>query len=351
MIDTIYLENSVVRNERAKNIARRFPEAVRVPCDRYQEVFNPKAQNFRLQKKRPALILAKKVGTTILSAPEGYGIGGEHNYYFSHMMNCIYDCRYCFLQGMYRSGHYVVFVNYEHFFAGMSEKLNLHRDEDVWFFSGYDCDSLALEPVTGFVRELLVWLRQHSRAQVELRTKSTQIRSLFETTPLPNVVIAYSLTPDRTAATLEHKAPSVGKRLAAMAELAERGWNVGLRFDPVLYELGYQDLYRRLFEEVFDRIPEKSIHSITLGTFRMPKPYFRNVTRLYPDEALFAGPFELRDKLVSYSADCEQQMMNFCHEELLSHTAADKIYTCLPSSRELVGNTVSRNVPKEIYND
>ena len=343
MIDTIYLENSVASYDRVKSITGRFPEAVRVPCERYQEVFNPKAQNFRLQKKRPALILAKKIGTAILPTPESYGIGGQHNYYFSHMLNCIYDCRYCFLQGMYRSGHYVVFVNYEHFFSGMSEKLKIHRGEDVWFFSGYDCDSLALEPVTGFVRELLGWLRQHSHAQVELRTKSTQIRALFETTPLPNVVIAYSLTPDQTAATLEHKAPSVEKRLAALAELAQRGWKIGLRFDPVLYELRYQELYQRLFEDVFDRIPEDSIHSITLGPFRMPKPYFRNVTRLYPDEALFAGPFESRDKMVSYSTDYEQQMMSFCYEQLLSHTAANKIYTCSPLSYEFVANRLNRN--------
>ena len=76
MIDTIYLENSVASYDRVKNITRRFPEAVHVPCDRYQEVFNPKAQNFRLQKQNPALILAKKIGAAILPAPEGYGIGG-----------------------------------------------------------------------------------------------------------------------------------------------------------------------------------------------------------------------------------------------------------------------------------
>jgi spore photoproduct lyase len=252
---------------------------------------------------------------------------------------------------MYRSAHYVVFVNYERFFDGMAAKLKNHRGENVWFFSGYDCDSLALEPVTGFVRELLDWLRQHPRAQVELRTKSTQVRSLFETVPLPNVVIAYSLTPDQTAATLEHKAPSVEKRLAALAELAERGWNVGLRFDPVLYESRYQALYQRLFEDVFDRVPQNSIHSVTLGPFRMPKPYFRNVTRLYPDEALFAGPFESRDKMISYSMDCEQQMMSFCHDQLLRYTSADKIYTCSPSSRDLVTNRLDRDNLVGIHND
>jgi len=165
------------------------------------------------------------------------------------------------------------------------------------------------------------------------------------------VVIAYSLTPDQTAATLEHKAPSVEKRLAALAELAERGWNVGLRFDPVLYESRYQSLYQRLFEDVFDRVPQNSIHSVTLGPFRMPKPYFRNVTRLYPDEALFAGPFESRDKMISYSMDCEQQMMSFCHDQLLRYTSADKIYTCSPSSRDLVTNRLDRDNLAGTHND
>ena len=31
------------------------------------------------------------------------------------MYNCIYDCKYCFLQGLYSSANYLVFVNYEDF--------------------------------------------------------------------------------------------------------------------------------------------------------------------------------------------------------------------------------------------
>ncbi|SVD49612.1 uncharacterized protein METZ01_LOCUS402466, partial [marine metagenome] len=67
-----------------------------------------------------------------MATPEGYGIGGKNNYYFSHMLNCIYDCRYCFLQGMYRSAHYVLFVNYDEFFGAMDAKLMAHDGEDVW---------------------------------------------------------------------------------------------------------------------------------------------------------------------------------------------------------------------------
>ena len=57
---------------------------------------------------------------------------------------------------MYRSAHYVLFVNYDDFFSAMDAKLVAHDGEDVWFFSGYDCDSLALDPLTGSSSLLLL---------------------------------------------------------------------------------------------------------------------------------------------------------------------------------------------------
>ena len=42
---------------------------------------------FALQKKKPALILAKSSGKLVHPVPATYGIGGDENRYFSHMLN------------------------------------------------------------------------------------------------------------------------------------------------------------------------------------------------------------------------------------------------------------------------
>ena len=115
MIRTIYIESSVRAHPRASEIRRRFPAVPVVECGRYSEIFNRRGQSFRLQKQSPALILAAKHPEFVHAAPSGYGIGGGQNYYFSHMLNCVYDCRYCFLQGMFQSAAWVVFVNFEDF--------------------------------------------------------------------------------------------------------------------------------------------------------------------------------------------------------------------------------------------
>jgi|TARA_B100001123_G_scaffold61547_1_gene67177 spore photoproduct lyase len=336
MIETLYIEQAIATHSRVREISARFPHANQVMCERYGAVFNRKSQNFRLQKKSPSLILARKHDNHVLATPEGYGIGGSNNYYFSHMLNCIYDCRYCFLQGMYRSAHYVLFVNYDDFFSAMDAKLMTHEGEDVWFFSGYDCDSLALDPLTGFAQHLLSYLETRPHAMVELRTKSTQIRALLGQAPLSNVIVAFSLTPEPAAVALEHKTPSVAKRISAMTQLAENGWRLGLRFDPLLDDVRFEDHYQALFRDIFDRIDPTCIHSVTIGPFRMPDPFFSNVVRLYPDEPLFAGSFANREGLVTYPKAREAAMLAFCLDALQDHVSGDKIFSCAIDSRETV---------------
>jgi len=329
MIDTIYVEDAIVAHPRTRAILQRFQHARQIPCERYTEVFNPKSQQFRLQKRRPSLILARKPDHFLLETPAGYGVGGGEGWYFSHMLNCLYDCRYCFLQGMYRSAHYVLFVNYEDFMAAIEQRRATYAGTAPWFFSGYDCDSLALEPVTGFVRAILPFFATRRELWLELRTKSTQIRCLLERAPLPNCVVAFSFTPTELASVLEHRVPEVERRLGALVRLQEAGWLVGLRFDPVIYDEDYRSFYRRLFADVFSRLRVERLHSVSLGAFRLPRAFRRNIERLYPDEPLFAGPLEEHRGMVSYRSELEQDLLQFCESELLRYIPSSIFYPCV----------------------
>src|SRR6266540_1760249 len=293
MFDLIYVEEAVRDHPAARRIRARFPRAAVVACSRFGEIFNRRGQNFRLQKKRPALILAEKHGNLVLEAPEGYGIGHRRNFYFSHLLNCPYDCRYCFLQGMYRSAHWVLFVNYQDFQEAIARKID-EEAGTLCFFTGYDCDSLALEPLSGFASAFLPFIESAGRATFEFRTKSVRIRPLLERPPLENCVVAFSFTPPAASRALEHGVPPIFRRLEAMARLEERGWRLGLRFDPLIYHQGFEDSYRAFFREVFGRIRPERLHSVSLGAFRLPVEMYGEMERLYPEEKLFA--FGLRER-------------------------------------------------------
>ena len=328
MISSLYLEKEVLNDERSLLIKKRFDKIEAIECEHYGEIFNRKAQNFRLQKQDPALILARKHKGFVLPAPASYGIGGDVNYYFSHMMNCIYDCRYCFLQGMYRSANYVVFVNYEDFAKEIRSIANLHENETVYFFSGYDCDSLALEPITGFIDFILPVFESLPKACLELRTKSTQVRSLLDRPVLNNVVVAFSLSPDNVVSALEAKTPSLLKRIEALQRLQNKGWTIGLRFDPLIYFDDYQQAYAELFTQVFAALDVTKIHSVSLGGFRMPEKFFKNMVKLYPDEKLFAARLEDNEGMVSYEKNIETDMLAYCENELLKYIRKEIYFPC-----------------------
>ncbi|MEQ1635746.1 MAG: radical SAM protein [Methylococcales bacterium] len=328
MITTVYIEKNIQQHPRVAKIVAQFPKARQILCERYGEVFNPKAQNFRLQKQQPALILAEKFQQAVLPAPPGYGIGAKQNYYFSHMLNCLYDCRYCFLQGMYQSANYVLFINYEDFQQQILDICRASPDEELHFFSGYDGDSLALEPLTGFAEHFVDFFETLPNAKLELRTKSTQVRGLLKLPAAANTVVAFSLSPDAIAQKVEEKAPTVAKRLEAIIKCQEQGWAIGLRFDPLIYRDDFQTLYADYFAEVFARIDLSRLHSVSLGVFRLPEKYFKKMHKLYPEARLFAGPLEQANGMVSYRVELEQEMMQFCTQALLKYIPSEKFFPC-----------------------
>jgi len=342
MIDTIYIEAEVVDHTRTQSLLQRFKKANHIVVDRYAEIFNSHKQNFRLQKQNPSLILAHKHNQRVLTTPSQYETGGGANYYFSHMLNCLYDCRYCFLQGMFQSANYLLFVNYEDFMDDIRQVSQKHRGEPLmpWFFSGYDCDSLALEPVTGFADYFLGAFETMPNAVLELRTKSTQIRSLLDRPAQANVVVAFSLSPDPVANAVEHGAPAVTKRLGAMRKLQQAGWRVGARLDPLIWHDSWQESYGELIQEMELTLEMAELDSVTLGGFRLPRDFYKKMKKLYPEHWLFSAGLDRSGSMVGYYQEIEETMFDFLQQRLAQAIPTEKLFS-YPSylAQQAAGNT------------
>lgn len=326
MIETVYVESGVASHERTRRVLGRLPRARVIEIERFGEIFNRKRQDFRLQKQQPALILAEKHGRKLLQAPLSYSIGHQRNFYFSHLLNCLYDCRYCFLQGMFRSAHYVLFVNWDDF-ADEIESATA-ANESSCFFSGYDCDSLALDRLTGFADDALDLFARRPQAFLELRTKSVQVEALTRRDALDNCVVAVSFTPQELSSELEPGVPTVERRLTMLADLARRGWLTGLRFDPLIWTPDWRQQYRSLFDTAFAAIPEASIHSVSLGSFRMPRPFLRRIERLYPDDPFLAQEFAAAEDGWGFGVERDREMVDWCRSALADYLPERKIFEC-----------------------
>lgn len=329
-MQTIIVERHLLKHPRFISFKARKPEARLLFCNSYMEVFNPKAQNFRLQKKNPSWIIAEKRQDAVIKVPSGFGLESAYNYYFSHILNCPYDCRYCFLQGMYRSANYVWFINYDYFKQQILNTINKHRGHQCVFFSGYDADSMALDSITGFTREFVPWFAQHENALLELRTKSTAAKVLLQFRPTPNVVVAFSLTPQALSNQVEHQVPALSKRLLVMRQLADAGWKIGLRFDPILDADDFETQYSQLVEEIFSFLTADQLHSITVGPLRFPAKMFNKILKLYPHDSFLSGLQPLNQgKNYSYSNEREVEMMSYVLKLISSYVESKKIFSCV----------------------
>ena len=328
MIETIYVEEVIKNHPRTKFILNKFKKSRIILINKYGEIFNKRNQNFRIQKANPNLILAHKKNGFVLPTPDGFGIGSSKNFYFSHMYNCIYDCRYCFLQGMYSSANYVIFVNFEDFDIALKEIIENNKNSKVTFFSGYDCDSLALENVTGFAKHILSFFKTHHQIEIEFRTKSIQKEPFILMKPMNNVILAYSLIPELMSNSLDNKAPSISKRIQVISELASKGWKIGLRFDPLIHGKNWKELYQELLENLYNTISLDEIHSVSFGPLRFPKRMFKDIFKLYPNEPLFTSSLSANKKIISYDVEIEEEMTSFCKDLSLKYIKEDLIFNC-----------------------
>ena len=329
MIETIYIENQIKNHRRTKEILSKFKKNIDIIyCDHYGEIFNIKSQNFRTQKKKPSLILAKKEGKKLHNIPKTFSIGGKKNYYFSHMLNCIYDCEYCFLQGKHMSAHYLLFVNYEDFFVEIKKEINKNREEKSYFFSGYDCDSLAFDGITGFIESFFPIFQKNKNGILELRTKSTQINKILKYKPIDNCIIAFSFTPENISKLIEHKVPPVKKRIDTMKKLAENGWKIGLRFDPIIPACNFAKIYENLFKNIAANINEKDIHSISFGMMRFPKKMFKRMNKENSNKRILSLSLENRKGIYTYKEKMENKLENIIVSKLRKYMKNTPIYNC-----------------------
>ena len=97
----IYIESQVKGSDLASQCIKRFPRAKIIEIIDYKSIFNRPNQDFQTQKKSTKLILAKKNPPFIYPATDILQDGGFRNFYYTTpVINCIYNCDYCFLQGI-----------------------------------------------------------------------------------------------------------------------------------------------------------------------------------------------------------------------------------------------------------
>jgi spore photoproduct lyase len=284
----IYVERGVWDHPRTAAVRTSFPRAQLVEIESLGELTNRKSTVWSYQKRAPKLVLASKTSQLVYPCSDvAPSFGHRHFYYAVPMQNCLYDCEYCYLQGMYNSAHLVLFVNQ----AEMHEAVRRKAAElgELYLCIAYDNDLLAMESKLGLVAEWVEALRAHPEVTVEVRTKSANFAALRELAPASNVVLAWTVSPDSLIRRFEARTPLLEARLRAATQALQAGWRTRLCLDPLLPVEGWREQYASLFASLDEAGLWDKLNDTSYGTFRMNKDYLRQARKARPESVLMQG--------------------------------------------------------------
>ena len=320
----IYVEEKVMDEDLTKSILLRYKKSVVIPISHYKDVFNRPRQSFYHQKRSPMLILAKNTGSSVFKgAPVCQDFGYDHFYYTSCARNCIYDCEYCYLRGMYGSGNVVVFVNIEDTFAEVEELLKEHP---VYLCVSFDTDLMALENITGFISRWAEFTKAHQDLTIEIRTKCFR-KDLFDKIPAcDRVIFAYTLSPQEIIDKFEKKTASLSERLSAASCAMGKGFPVRLCFDPLIYVKNWNDLYTSMFSEVKKSIDIHQLKDVSVGSFRISSEYIKKIRKDFLGSSICQFPYENKGGYMQYPEKIKNEMENTLVTLLQTLISKEKIY-------------------------
>ena len=309
----IYAEKGIKVPFENKNIVR---------IDSYKDIFNRASQNFDMQKKSPSLILSKQRGQFIYKGADVcQSFGNDHFYYCSCMMNCIFDCKYCYLCGMYPTGNVVSFVNIEDILEEIDRILS---DHPMYLCVSYDTDLLASELMFGYVKKFIEATKTRKDLTIEIRTKTGNPLMFSNLEPSDQVIFAWTLSPEKVAK-IETKAAPLRKRLAAIKACSDRGFKIRICFDPMIYYKDWERDYFYLVEDVFGTIPADSVYDVSIGVFRISSDYLKLMRKRRPDTPVVAFPFDA-DNGVSHYGELSYEMIYKMKQKVREYLPDDRIF-------------------------
>ncbi len=290
----IYVEREALNEPYTKNVLGKFKRSQIIEIPDYKAFFSVKKQNVSAQMQNKSLILAKAKGNLVYEGSDYCNaFGFDRFYYCSTVMGCIYNCEYCYLQGMYPSANVVAFVNIDDYFKELDK---LDNGKEALVCLSYDSDIAALDKVLDTVGKWCEYARSKPHMTFEIRTKSANISAYKDIKPLPNVIVAYTLSPESVRQNYEKRTSALKMRLSSAAKLCDKGWRVRLSVEPILAPVVPVDDYYSLMDNIAEFAKKHAVEDVVLGEFRMNCNYFSLIRAQLNNSRLFANPYIVEDK-------------------------------------------------------
>jgi spore photoproduct lyase len=224
-----------------------------------------------------------------------------------------------------------VYSNIDQALAELREMASQFPDHPFRVGTGEVIDSLSLDPVTLYSRDLIEFFREFPKWTLEFKTKSANVDQFLDVPHARNVVVSWSINPAPVINSEEHGTARLHERLEAAVKCRDQGFQVAFHIDPMVHFEGWQEHYRDLVREITSRFEVKDVHVISVGALRfqpeqrhMMRDRFGMQSMVTRAEMLPSDGGKMR-----YDQGLRQEMFKFVKDEFASYGSQWRIFFCM----------------------
>lgn len=348
----IIIEKSVQSSFLARQFRKAFPRTVFKEIESLKGYLQ-KTRKFTIadyNNRRDIVFIIKERYDFFKPCPCTQGATGCGYHIFNLGLGCIFECTYCYLQEYVNSPGIILPANIDLFFNAFTA----YKRPGMRIGTGEFSDSLMLDHITEYSRSLIDFFSRHTEVTFEFKTKSNRTVNLLKARHNGNIVVSWSLNPQRIIDENEFLTTSLKERLDAAARCVEAGYRVGFHFDPVFCFSGWEREYGRVLELVFNKIKTRHIAWLSLGTLRFKPPLKKIIEARFPqnkilDEELLLG----YDNKLRYTYNLRYNIYKSLLRMMRQHAKHLPVYLCMEEKsmwRALNQNGSGRALKPQLIN-
>jgi spore photoproduct lyase len=254
------------------------------------------------------------------------------NYYVLNLgQQCNMNCSYCYLQSYLNTPTMQMYSNIDQALAELQEMADQHPDLPYRVGTGEVIDSLSLDEISLYSRQLIEFFRRYPKWTLEFKTKSDKVDQFLDCAHAGNVVVSWSINAPAVIEREEHGTASFADRLNAARKCADAGFQVAFHIDPLIHHPGWKQGYQTLMEGIQQMFKPSEVHVISVGALRF-QPEQRHMMRErfgMKSWVTSAEMFPSEGNKLRYDFNLRREMFDFVINGFKSKDPAWRIFMCM----------------------
>lgn len=254
------------------------------------------------------------------------------NYYVLNLgSQCNMNCSYCYLQSYLNSPVMKIYSNID---QALEELDAIAREQGSMPFrvgTGEVIDSLSLDPLTQYSRELIAFFKKYPQWKLEFKTKSNLVDQFLSEDHSENVIVSWSINADIITQREEHLTASLNERLMAARKCADHGFPVAFHIDPMIYHENWELNYADVVNRITALFKPEEVHIISIGTLRFQPEQKQMMRERFGFSSLVMSGelFPSEGGKMRYDSVLRGQMYKHVYTTFKNHNPNWNIFLCM----------------------